>query len=91
MRLATNIKGLLLLCAATLFSFSCGCGTEPVPSTSEATLTVNPASVNVTFEAQTVALSVNGQDMGKVGETGQVVEKVFTPSGEKKEADKKTK
>lgn len=41
--------------------------------------------------AGAVALSVNGQDMGKVGETGQVVEKVFTPSGEKKEADKKTK
>jgi cytoskeletal protein RodZ len=42
--------------------------------------------------AGAVALSVNGQDMGKVGETGQVVEKVFTPAGEKKEADKeKTK
>ena len=59
MTVHASMKGLLLLCAAALFSFSCGCGTEPVPSTSEATLTVNPASVNVTFEAQTVALSVN--------------------------------
>ena len=59
MTVQASMKGLLLLCAATLFSFSCGCGTEPVPSTSEATLTVSPASVNVTFEAQTVALSVN--------------------------------
>jgi hypothetical protein len=44
--------------------------------------------------AGAVALSVNGQDMGKAGEIGQVVEKVFTPGGEKKEgseADKKDK
>lgn len=44
--------------------------------------------------AGAVTLSVNGQDMGKAGEIGQVVEKVFTPGGEKKEgseADKKDK
>lgn len=59
MTVHATMKGLLLLCAATLFSFSCGCGTEPVPSTSEATLTVSPTSVNVPFEAQTATLSVN--------------------------------
>ena len=59
MRLASNIKGLLPLCAATLFNFSCGCGTEPVPSASEATLTVSPSSVNANYEAQTAVLSVN--------------------------------
>jgi beta-glucanase (GH16 family) len=59
MRLASNIKGLLPLCAATLFNFSCGCGSEPVPSVSETTLTVSPASVNASFEAQTAVLSVN--------------------------------
>lgn len=44
--------------------------------------------------AGAVALSVNGKDMGKAGEIGQVVEKVFTPGGEKKEGsevDKKDK
>ena len=55
----SKMKGLLLLCAATLLNFSCGCGSEPVPSASEATLTVSPAAVNATFEAQTVTLTVN--------------------------------
>lgn len=44
--------------------------------------------------AGAVALSVNGKDLGKIGETGQVVEKVFTPGGEKPEgspAEKKDK
>ena len=59
MRLASNIKGLLPLCATTLFIFSCGCGSEPVPSASEATLTVSPSSVNASYEAQTAVLSVN--------------------------------
>ena len=59
MRLVSNIKGLLPLCAATLFNFSCGCGSEPVPSVSETTLTVSPASVNASFETQTAVLSVN--------------------------------
>ena len=59
MRLVSNIKGLLPLCAATLFIFSCGCGTEPVPSATETTLTVSPSGVNATFEAQTAVLSVN--------------------------------
>ena len=36
--------------------------------------------------AGAVALSVNGQDMGKAGEVGQVVEKVFTPEGDKQAA-----
>ena len=31
--------------------------------------------------AGAVALSVNGQDLGKAGEVGQVVERVFTPEG----------
>lgn len=59
MRPVLDIRGLLPLCAATLFNFSCGCGSEPVPSASEATLTVNPSSVNASYEAQTVVLSVN--------------------------------
>ncbi len=59
MRPVLNIRGLLPLCAATLFNFSCGCGSEPVPSVSETTLTVNPSSVNASYEAQTVVLSVN--------------------------------
>ena len=59
MKRISDMKGLLLLCAATLLNFSCGCGSEPVPSVSEVSLTVNPASVNATFEAQTVSLSVN--------------------------------
>ena len=59
MHLVSNIKGLLPLCAATLFIFSCGCGSEPVPSTpAEVTLSVNPSSVNASFEAQTVVLTV---------------------------------
>ena len=57
-RLLNAVKGLLPLCAATLF-FSCGCGSEPVPSTPEVTLTVNPTSVNVNHEARTVVLSVS--------------------------------
>ena len=60
MRLATNIKGLLLLCAATLLNLSCGCGSDPVPSPpAEVTLSVNPSSVNAGYEAQTVVLTVN--------------------------------
>ena len=59
MKWFSDRKGLLLLCAATLLNFSCGCGSEPVPSASEATLTVSPAAVNATFEAQTVTLTVN--------------------------------
>ena len=59
MRPVLDIRGLLPLCAATLFNFSCGCGSEPVPSASEATLTVNPSSVNASYEAQTEVLSVN--------------------------------
>ena len=59
MKWFSDRKGLLLLCAATLLNFSCGCGSEPVPSVSETTLTVSPASVNASFEAQTAVLSVN--------------------------------
>ena len=76
----SKMKGLLLLCAATLLNFSCGCGSEPVPSVSEVSLTVNPASVNATFEAQTVSLSVNA-----TGDWGvSAVDKdwcLVTPSG----------
>ena len=56
--LITDKKGLLLLCAATLFNLSCGCGQEPVPTPSEITLSVNPSCVNVNYEEQTVVLSV---------------------------------
>ena len=59
MTVHASIKGLLPLCAATLFNFSCGCGSEPVPSASETTLTVSPSSVNANYEAQTAVLSVN--------------------------------
>ena len=52
-------KGLLLLCAATLLNLSCGCGQDPVPSPSDVTLTVNPSSVDATYEAGTVVLSVS--------------------------------
>ena len=58
MGLVSNKKGLLLLCAATLFNLSCGCGQEPVPTPSEITLSVNPSGVNVNYEEQTVVLSV---------------------------------
>ena len=58
MMLITDKKGLLLLCAATLFNLSCGCGQEPVPTPSEITLSVNPSGVNVNYEEQTVVLSV---------------------------------
>ena len=58
MMLFTDKKGLLLLCAATLFNLSCGCGQEPVPTPSEITLSVNPSGVSVNYEEQTVVLSV---------------------------------
>ena len=51
-------KGLLPLCAATLFILSCSCGQDPVPSTSEVTLSVNPSSVDAGYEAQTLVLTV---------------------------------
>lgn len=60
MKLFSEMRGLLLLCAATLLNFSCGCGSEPVPSPpAEVTLSVNPSSVNASYEAQTVVLTVN--------------------------------
>ena len=60
MKLFSEMRGLLLLCAATLLNFSCGCGSEPVPSLpAEVTLSVNPSRVDATYEAQTVVLSVN--------------------------------
>ena len=58
-RLQNATKGLLPLCAATLFNFSCGCGSEPVTTPPDVTLSVNPASVNVNYEARTVVLSVS--------------------------------
>lgn len=54
--LVNKAKGLLLpLMAATLFN--CSCGSEPVPA-QEVTLSVNPTSVSVDYEAQTVPLAV---------------------------------
>ena len=58
MRSLMSKKGLLLLLAATLLNLSCACGQDPVPSPSEITLSVNPAGVDVNYEAQTVVLSV---------------------------------
>ena len=55
---ASVTKGLLPLCAATLFILSCSCGQDPVPSTSEVTLSVNPSSVDAGYEAQTLVLTV---------------------------------
>ena len=55
MSLLSNIKGLLLLCAATLFTSACdGKPVTPV----ETTLSVVPQSVNATWEGGTVTLSV---------------------------------
>ena len=55
--LVSTLKGLLLpLAAATLFN--CSCGQEPVPSGADATLTVNPASVDVNYEQQVATLEV---------------------------------
>ena len=51
-------KGLLPLLAATLLNLSCACGRDPVPSPSDATLKVSPSGVDVSYEAQTVVLSV---------------------------------
>jgi len=60
MTVRASMKGLLLLCAATLLNLSCGCGSDPVPSPpAEVTLSVNPSSVNAGYEAQTVVLTVN--------------------------------
>ncbi len=57
MKIKSFIKGLLLpAVAATLFN--CSCGSEPVPSAAAGTLSVNPSSVNATYEAATVTLSV---------------------------------
>ncbi|MBR5256606.1 MAG: family 16 glycosylhydrolase [Bacteroidales bacterium] len=51
-----NIKGLLLLCAATLFTQSCG--GKPTDDPVKATLSVTPSAINVSYEATTEVLSV---------------------------------
>ena len=57
MALVSNIKGLLLLCAATLFT-TCSCeGNTPVEP-AEATLSVAPTAVNAGWEGGTETLSV---------------------------------
>ena len=53
----STIKGLLLLLAATLFTPSCG-GKPETPATTTGTLSVNPASVNISFERTTEVLKV---------------------------------
>ena len=61
MRLRSDIKGLLLLCAATLFT-TCSCeGNTPVEP-AEVTLSVAPTAVNATWEAvtETVTVTANG-------------------------------
>ena len=49
-------KGLLLLCAATLFTQSCG--GKPTDDPVKATLSVTPSSIDVSYEATTAVLSV---------------------------------
>ena len=57
MNLVSNIKGLLLLCAATLFT-TCSCeGNTPVEP-AEVTLSVAPTAVNAGWEGGTETLSV---------------------------------
>ena len=57
MALVSNIKGLLLLCAATLFT-TCSCeGNTPVEP-AEVTLSVAPTAVNAGWEGGTETLSV---------------------------------
>ena len=57
MKLFSNIKGLLLLCAATLFT-TCSCeGNTPVEP-AEVTLSVAPTAVNAGWEGGTETLSV---------------------------------
>ena len=56
MRFLMDIKGLLLLCAATLFTASCD--GKPVVEPAEATLSVTPQAVDATWEAVTETLSV---------------------------------
>ena len=55
MRLASNIKGLLLFAAATLLTHSCD-GKPPVPS--ETALSVAPSVVNAVWNEEPVVLSV---------------------------------
>ena len=57
MHLVSNINGLLLLLAATLFTPSCG-GKTDTSATTAGTLSVNPASVNISFERTTETLKV---------------------------------
>ena len=52
------MKGLLLLCAATLFT-TCACDSKPPVEPAEITLSVAPQSVDVPWEAVTVNLSVS--------------------------------
>jgi hypothetical protein len=56
MRWLVRIKGLLLLCAATLFTSACE--GKPVDSQDETTLSVAPASLNAGWDAVTETLSV---------------------------------
>jgi hypothetical protein len=56
MKLLSMTKGLLLLCAATLFTAACD--GKPVLEPAEATLSVAPTAVNATWEAVTETLSV---------------------------------
>ena len=52
-----HIKGLLLLCAATLFT-TCACDSKPAVEPAEATLSVVPQAVNATWEGGTETVSV---------------------------------
>ena len=57
MTVRASMKGLLLLCAATLFT-TCACDSKPPVEPAEITLSVAPQSVDVPWEAVTVNLSV---------------------------------
>ena len=58
MNLSINIKGLLLLCAATLFTSSCDGKPKDDPVKETPSLSVAPAALNVAFDATTETLSV---------------------------------
>ena len=58
MAMRMPIKGLLLLCAATLFTSSCDGKSKDDPVAETPSLSVAPSSVDVTYEATTAELTV---------------------------------
>ena len=58
MGLSANIKGLLLLCAATLFTSACDGKPKDDPVKEDPALSVAPSAVSVSYEATTETLTV---------------------------------